>query len=101
MEKYTAPVENPSYRRSEPFVLTDEVRRAIAGAIAEIDLEQMRILRTLTPAQRVRQAISMMEAAEQVAAYRLRVREPELSAHEALQIVRRGLLNYELEKRKS
>jgi hypothetical protein len=52
--------ENPSYRRSEPFVVTDEVRRVIAGAIAELDLEQLRILRTLTPAQRVRQAVSMI-----------------------------------------
>jgi hypothetical protein len=86
--------ENPSYYRATPFVLTDKDRRAIAGAIAEIDMEQMRILRTMTPAQRVRQAASLIEAAEQVGAYRLRQREPHLSEEEALRIVRGGLLNY-------
>ena len=87
-------IENPSYRRAKPFVLTDKDRRAIAGAIAEIDMEQMRILRTMTPAQRVRQAASMIEAAERVTAFRLRQREPELSEKEALRIVRRGLMKY-------
>jgi hypothetical protein len=95
-----AATENSSYRRTKPFVLTDEVRRAIAGAIAEIDREQIRILRTKTLAQRVQQAASLIEAAEQVSAYRLRQREPELSEEEALRIVRGGLLNYMRRKRR-
>jgi hypothetical protein len=93
-------IENPSYRRPQPLVLTDRIRRVIAGAIAEIDLEQMRILRILTPAQRVQQAVSLMDAAERAGAFRLRGREPELSEEEALRIVRGGLLNYRLRKRK-
>ena len=93
-------IENPSYQRSKPFELTDKVRKAIAGAIAEIDIEQMKILRTLTPAQRVQQALSMIEATEQVSAYRLRQREPELSEIDALRIVRGGLMKYMQQKSK-
>jgi hypothetical protein len=43
----------------------------------------------------------MINAAEQVAAYRLRQREPELSEKEALRIVRRGLLAYVLQKHRT
>jgi hypothetical protein len=32
-------IANPSYRRSAPFVVTDQVARVIAGAIGEIDLD--------------------------------------------------------------
>lgn len=63
-------------------------RQAIAGAVAEVDPRQMAIVRRLTPAQRVEQAISMIELAEQVAVYRLRQRHPELSELEALRTVR-------------
>jgi hypothetical protein len=69
---------------------SDEALRQvqIAGAVAELDLQQIAILRRLTPAQRVEQAVSMIELAEQVAAYRLRQRHPELSEIEALRTVR-------------
>lgn len=60
----------------------------IAGAVAEVDPRQIAIFRRLTPAQRVEQAVSMMELAEQVAAYRLRQRHPELNELEALRMVR-------------
>ncbi len=60
----------------------------IAGAVAEVDPQQVAILRRLTPAQRVQQAVSMIDLAEQVAAYRLRQRHPELSEIEALRTVR-------------
>lgn len=86
--------DNPSYRRPKPFVLTDEVHKAIAGAIDEIDLEQMCLFSMKTPAERVQMAFSMIEAAEQVGVYRLRQREPDLSEDEALRIVRGGLTNY-------
>lgn len=60
----------------------------IAGAVAEVDPRQIAIVRRLTPAQRVEQAVSMIELAEQVAAYRLRQHHPELSELEALRTVR-------------
>ncbi|MCX7789777.1 MAG: hypothetical protein N2378_03980 [Chloroflexaceae bacterium] len=63
-------------------------REAIAGAVAELDLRQVAIAQRLTPAERVAQAISMIEAVEQAAAYLLRQRQPELSENEALRLVR-------------
>lgn len=64
-------------------------QRLIAGAVAEVDPNQITVLRRLTPAQRFRQAVSMIELAEQVASYRLRLRRPELSGAEVLRYVRR------------
>lgn len=66
-------------------------RQVIAGAVAELDLRQIEISRRLTPAQRVAQALSMIELAEEVAAYRLRQQKPELTELEALRIVRKRL----------
>lgn len=86
--------DNPSYRRKEPFVITERIRRQIAGAVAEIDLAQMAITARLTPAERVRMAASIIDACERAGVIRLRQREPQLSEEEALRIVRGGLLNY-------
>jgi hypothetical protein len=60
----------------------------IAGAVAEIDPQQMAIVRRLTPAQRFEQMQSMIDLVEGIAAYRLRQRQPELGEAEALRIVR-------------
>ena len=81
---------------NKPLVVTEKMRRQIRGAVAEIDLAQMAILRHMTPAERVRQAADMIDAAERVGVFRLRQRQPELSPEEALRIVRGGLLNYYL-----
>jgi hypothetical protein len=67
---------------------TDEVRRIIAGAFAEIDPAQVEITRRLTPAQRFQEGVSMIRFAEEVGAYRLRLRRPELTRQEALHIIR-------------
>jgi hypothetical protein len=77
-------------------MMTEQMQRQIAGAVAEIDLAQLALTRQLSPAERVQRAASMIEAAERVGAYRLRQREPELSEAEALRIVRGGLLQYEV-----
>lgn len=61
----------------------------IACAVAEVDPRQIAILRTLTPAQRFQQAVSMIELAEKVAAYRLRQARPEMGEIEAIRAVRR------------
>src|SRR4051794_37686643 len=95
-----SPTVNPSYQRLKPFVITDKVRREIKGAVAEIDMEQVRIMRTKTPAEKFQMAVSMIHAAEQAGAYQLQLREPELSEEEALRIVRGGILNYVLHKRR-
>lgn len=66
----------------------------IAGAVAEVDPQQVAISRRLTPAQRVQQALSMIELAEQVAAYRLRQQHPEMNEIEALRAVRRRAYDF-------
>jgi hypothetical protein len=93
-------MENLSYRRKTPLVVTEQMRREIAGAVAEIDLAQMEILRRMTPAERVHMAASMIADVERVAVFRLRQRESELSEAEAYRIVRTGLLEYERQKRR-
>jgi hypothetical protein len=66
----------------------EDTCRLIAGAIAELDLEQIAVTRRLTPAQRFQEGLSMLRLAEQVGAYRLRLRKPELSEAEALRLIR-------------
>ncbi|MCW5856996.1 MAG: hypothetical protein KIS63_01815 [Caldilineales bacterium] len=68
--------------------MTEHMRRLIAGAVAEVDRRQIEMSRHLTPAQRFRQALSMIELAEGVGAYRLRQCRPDLSEAEALRIIR-------------
>jgi len=68
--------------------LDPKLKQLIAGAVAEIDREQLAITRRLTPAQRFQKAISMIRIAEQVATYRLRLRQPHLSESEARRLVR-------------
>jgi hypothetical protein len=63
-------------------------QQAIAGAVAEIDPQQVEISRHLTPVQRLEQMQSMIDLLEGIAAYRLRQRQPELSEVEALRIIR-------------
>lgn len=53
----------------------ENLHRLIAGAIAEVDPQQMAISRQLTLAQRFRQGYSMTRLAGQVAAYRRRQRQ--------------------------
>ena len=69
-------------------------RQLIAGAVAEVDPRQVAISRRLTPAQRVQQALSMIELAERVAAYRLRQQHPEMNEIEALRAVRRRAYDF-------
>lgn len=85
---------NPSYQRKEPVVVIERMRRQIAGAVAELDLAQIAISCQLTPAERVWQAASMIDAAECVAAYRLRQRDPTLTDDQSLRIVREGMIEY-------
>jgi hypothetical protein len=76
---------------SADSLVCETERQLIAGAIAEVDLQQIAVTRRLTPAQRFQEGISMIRLAEQVGAYRLRKRRPELSQAEALRIIRSAL----------
>lgn|GEM_PF-950729 len=92
--RYNRIMQNPNTQPKEPVVVTARMRRQIAGAVAELDPQQLKITQQLTAAERTWQAASMIDAAERVAVYRLRQREPELDEAEALRIVRGGLLVY-------
>jgi hypothetical protein len=82
-------------KRDRPItVVDDRMRKMIAGAVAEIDPAQIAILRKLTPADRVYQALSMIAFAENTSAYRLRKQQPGLSEAEALVAARRRSLDF-------
>jgi hypothetical protein len=66
----------------------EEIRRIIADAFAAIDPVQVAITRCLTPAERFQEGCSMIRLAEEVGAYRLRMRRPELTQQEALRMIR-------------
>ena len=68
--------------------LDSKTRQLIHGAVTEVDPQQIANTRRLTPAQRFQEATSMIRLAEQVSAYRLRLRQPHLTEEEALRIVR-------------
>jgi len=93
-------MSNPSYSRKDPIVVTERMRRQIAGAVAELDLAQIAISRKLTPAERTWQAASMIDAAERAAATHLRLAHPDLTPDDALRIVRTiGIVEYERRQR--
>ncbi len=85
---------NQSASARQPFVVDERIRKMIAGAVAEVDPAQIAVLRRLTPAERCRQAIAMIEGAERVAAYRARHRQPELTESQAIVTVRQRALTF-------
>ncbi len=93
---------NPMSANAEPnrpiTVVDERIRKMIAGAVAEIDLAQIAILRKLTPADRFAQMLSMIRFTETTAATRLRQRNPSLSIEAALRIVRSGSMTQWLAK---
>ncbi|MBX3002275.1 MAG: hypothetical protein KF893_27365 [Caldilineaceae bacterium] len=70
--------------------LTERQKRQIAGAVAEVDPAQIAASRHLTIAQKIKQALSMIEFAEEVAAYRLRQRQPHMSEALSLLTIRKA-----------
>lgn len=78
--------------KEQAFVVDERIRKMIAGAVAEVDPQQIAILRTLTPAQRFRQATSMMEFGERAALHRFHQRHPHLTEAQALVAVRQRSL---------
>ncbi len=69
--------------------LTNTQEREIAGALRDIDPAQVSVTRKLTAAQRVQQGLSMIRIAEQVVAYRMRLRQPELTPGMSLGLARK------------
>lgn len=67
--------------------VTDAMRKAIAGAMAELDPEQIRIWRGMTMAQKAALSLSGSRAALRAAIYRMRLADPGLSELEAQRLV--------------
>lgn len=72
--------------------IDERTRTVIAGAVAEVDLAQIAILRQMTPAQRCRQALAMIDAAESVAVYRFHQQQRQLTQAQAIVAVRKRSL---------
>lgn len=64
--------------------LTEKQEREIAGALKEIDPAQILVNKKLTTGQQAQKGLSMIRIAEEVASYRMRARQPELSPGESL-----------------
>lgn len=93
--------ENPSYYRKEPLIVTERMREEIRGAFAEIDMDQIKILKKMTPTERFLQACATNHAVNRVAVYQLLRREPDLDENEAWQIVHSGkVIQRALQKKK-
>lgn len=75
------------------MTLTDKQEREIAGALRDVDPDQISITRKLTTAQRTQQGLSMIRIAEQVASYRIRARRPELTEGMSLGLARKAVVN--------
>ncbi|MYJ77047.1 MAG: hypothetical protein F4047_02580 [Caldilineaceae bacterium SB0670_bin_27] len=75
------------------MTLTDKQEREIAGALRDVDPEQISVTRKLTTAQRTQQGLSMIRIAEQVASYRIRARRPELTEGMSLGLARKAVVN--------
>lgn len=73
------------YLAGEPRI-SETLRRIIAGAAAEIDPKQMEVIHKLSLAERFEIGCSMSDAARDAKAYRLRLKNPELSETEALRL---------------
>ncbi len=78
------------YLRGEPPV-SAELSSILKGCVAQVDPAQIEILKRLTPAQRFRMGCSMTDLAVKVVAYRIRLKNPELSLAEAQRLaIQRG-----------
>ena len=75
------------------MALTDKQEREIAGALRDVDPEQISFTRKLTTAQRTQQGFSMIRIAEEVASYRLRALRPELTEGMSLGLARKAVVN--------
>lgn len=83
------PGQRGFYFRGRPM-LDPHLEKLMLGAIAEVDPVQMAITHRLSMAERFAQGFSMIAAAERAGAYRLRLRQPQLSEAEALYLTRQG-----------
>ncbi len=72
---YSRSHDKPGYYLREQASISPALKRAIAGAVTEVDNRQVTITRQLQPRERVQQGVSISNLANQVVAYRQSQRE--------------------------
>ena len=72
---YSRSHNKPGYYLREQASVNPALKRAITGAVTEVDNRQITITRQLQPKERVQQGVSISNLANQVVAYRQSQRE--------------------------
>jgi hypothetical protein len=75
--------QQPGYYLLGQPALSRELTEILEHSVAEVDPMQIRIFRQMIPAERFRLGCSISDTARQVVAYRIRLRNPELTQAEA------------------
>lgn len=81
--RYSRSAQRPGYFLKDQPAISEELRQIIRNTVAQVDPNQIAILRRLTPAQRFRLGCSISDAARRVVAYRIRQQQPELTPGQA------------------
>jgi len=80
---YSRSKQQPGYYLQGQPALSSELRQMLRGSAAEVDQRQIDIYQRLSPADRFHQGCSISDTARNVAAYRIRQENPNLSPAEA------------------
>jgi hypothetical protein len=90
--RYSRKTRRSGYYLDGQPAISHELAQIVRTTIAQVDPNQIEVLRRLTPAQRFCLGCSVSDAARNVVAYRLRLRQPELNPSQAnfLTLQKRG-----------
>lgn len=80
---YSRRPQQPSYYLRGQPALSRELIEILEHSVAEVDPAQMRIFRQMLPAERFRLGCSISDTARKAVAYRIHLRNPELTQAEA------------------
>lgn len=80
---YSRSAAHPGYYLEGQPAVSEELAEILRKTAAQVDPNQIAVLRRLSPAQRFRLGCSVSDAARKVVAYRIRQRHPELTPDQA------------------
>jgi hypothetical protein len=81
--QYSRKRQRPGYYLKGQPVISDELAQILKNSAAQVDPNQIAVLRRLSLAQRFRLGCSISDAARKVVVYRIRLRQPELTLSQA------------------
>lgn len=81
--QYSRNAQRPGYYLKNQPTISEELADILRNTAAEVDPNQIAVLRRLSPAQRFQLGCSVSDAARQVVAYRIRQQQPELTPSQA------------------